>query len=98
MDRETKERKLVALMVNDLEANLSEPDMIGMEEEVHNLSGEELDRTLAQRLGLSYPVSEEELAQTLAQVEEPEQPSTRERGGFTGAPDMSHEGRPEQKC
>lgn len=97
MNRQSKERKLVALMVNDLEANLSEPEMARVEEEVHNLPGEELDRTLAQRLDLSYPVREEELERALAQVEEPEHPSAGETGGFTGAPDMSHEGRPEER-
>jgi hypothetical protein len=90
-DRRTKERKLVALMVNDLGAE----NVTGMEEEVHALSDEELDRTLAGRLDLPYPVDEEVLDRALVRVEEPEELS--ERGGFTGAPDMSHGPRPEER-
>jgi hypothetical protein len=90
-DRRTKERKLVALMVNDLGAE----NVTGMEEEVHALSDEELDRTLAGRLDLPDPVDEEVLDRALVRVEEPEELS--ERGGFTGAPDMSHGPRPEER-
>jgi hypothetical protein len=93
-DRRTKERKLVALMVNDLGAE-SETDAAVIEDEAHALSDEELDRTLAGRLDLPYPVEEEVLDRALARVEEPEELS--EQGGFTGAPDMSHDPRPEER-
>jgi hypothetical protein len=93
-DRRTKERKLVALMVNDLGAE-SESDAAEIEVEAHALSDEELDRTLAGRLDLPYPVEEEVLDRALARVEEPEELS--EQGGFTGAPDMSHDPRPEER-
>jgi hypothetical protein len=93
-DRRTKERKLVALMVNDLGAE-SESDAAVIEDEAHALSDEELDRTLAGRLDLPYPVDEEVLERALARVEEPEELS--EQGGFTGAPDMSHDPRPEER-
>ncbi len=95
-DRGTKERKLVALMVNDLGPD-SEPEMLRMEEEVHGLPDEELDRTLASRLDLPYPVDEEVLDRALSRVEEPERLSESGPGGFTGAPDMSHEPRPEER-
>jgi hypothetical protein len=93
-DRSTRERKLVALMINDLGA-ASEPDAAKIEAEVGALSDEELDRTLAGRLDLPYPVDDEVLDRALARVEEPEELS--ERGGFTGAPDMSHDPRPEER-
>jgi predicted nucleic acid-binding protein len=93
-DRRTKERKLVALMVNDLGAG-SESDAAAIEDETHALSDEELDRTLAGRLDLPYPVEEEVLERALARVEEPEELS--EQGSFTGAPDMSHDPRPEER-
>jgi hypothetical protein len=94
MDRETRERKLVALMVNDLGiADVEEPEMARLAEEVRALSEEELDRTLASRLDLPYPVDAEVLERALGRVEEPERLS----GGYTGAPDMSHEGRPEER-
>jgi hypothetical protein len=95
-DRGTKERKLVALMVNDLGAD-SEPEMVQMEEEVHAISDEDLNSTLASRLDLPYPVDEEVLDRALARVEEPERISQGEMGEFTGAPDMSHEPRPEER-
>ena len=93
-DRSMKERKLVALLFNDLGAT-SEPDAVSMEEEVHALSDEELARTLAGRLDLPHPVDENVLDRALARVEEHEALS--ERGGFTGAPDMSHDPRPEER-
>lgn len=97
-DRRTKERKLVALMVNDLEAaNLSEPEMTQVEEEVRSLPNEELDKTLALRLDLPHPVNEEVMDQVLARVEEPERLTQEGLGGFTGAPDMSHEPRPGER-
>jgi hypothetical protein len=93
-DRSTRERKLVALMINDLGAT-SEPDAATIEAEVDALSDEELGRMLAGRLDLPYPVDDEILDRALARVEEPEELS--ERGGFTGAPDMSHDPRPEER-
>ncbi len=94
MERGIKERKLVALMVNDLGiADVEEPEMARLGEEVRALPDEELDRTLASRLDLPYPVDAEVLERALSRVEEPERLS----GGFTGAPDMSHEGRPEER-
>lgn len=95
-DRGTKERKLVALMVNDLGTD-NEPEMVQMEEEVRTLSDEDLDSTLASRLDLPYPVGEEVLDRALARIEEPERISQGEIGEFTGAPDMSHEPRPEER-
>jgi hypothetical protein len=95
-DRKIKERKLVALMVNDLGAE-NEPDMAMMEGEAHALSDEELDRTLAGRLDLPHPVDEEIMDRALARVKEPEELSERGSGGFTGAPDMSHGPRPEER-
>ncbi len=94
MDRATKERKMIALMVNDLGiADTDEKEMVKLNEEVGALPEEELDRTLASRLDLPYPVEEEVLERALARVEEPERLSE----GFTGAPDMSHEARPEER-
>lgn len=89
-DRSTKERKLVALMVNDMGiADIEEPEMVKMVEEVRGLPDEELDKMLASRLDLPYPVDAEVLDHVLARVEEPERLSESE--GYTGAPDMSHE-------
>jgi hypothetical protein len=97
-DRETKERKLLALMVNDLGiADVEEQEMVKMKDEVRSLSDEELDQMLASRLNLPYPVDAEVLDKALARVEEPERLSQRGSGGFTGAPDMSHEPRPEER-
>ena len=97
-DRGTKERKLLALMVGDLGvADTEEKKMVRMEEEIQGLPEEELDETLATRLDLTYPVDEEVLDRALARVEEPERSSRRGSGGFTGAPDMSHEPRPRER-
>ena len=97
-DRETKERKLMALMVNDLGiADIEEPEMKKMNEEVRGLSEEELDGTLASRLGLPDPADDEALDHALAGVQEPERLSAGGPEGFTGAPDMSHEARPEER-
>ncbi len=95
-DRKTKERKLVALMVNDLGTD-NELEMVQMEEELRTISDEDLDSTLASRLDLPYPVDEEVLDRALARIEEPERISQGETGEFTGAPDMSHEPRPEER-
>ncbi len=101
-DRRTREWKMVALLLNDLEANVSETEMVEIEDEVRALPEEELDRTLASRLNLAYPPREQEFEQALAAVSEPEissEKSTEDErpGGFTGAPDMSRRGRPEER-
>ena len=93
-DRETRERKLMALMVNDLGPGLGEKEMARLEEEVRALSDGELDGTLAERLDLSDSANEEALEQALSHVEDLSR-SNQER--FTGAPDMSHEPRPEER-
>ena len=95
-DRSTKEQKLVALMVGDLGAD-TEPEVASIEEEVRALPDEEVDKTLAGRLDLPYPVDAEVLDRALSRVEEPERLSERRPGGFTGAPDMSHEPRPSER-
>jgi hypothetical protein len=95
-DRGTRERKLVALMVGDLGTD-TELEVASMEEEARALPDEELDKTLAGRLNLPYPVDAEVLDRALSRVEEPERLSERSPGGFTGAPDMSHEPRPDER-
>ena len=73
MDRTTKERKLMALMISDLEPNLTESEMNEVEQEVRALPDEELDRTLASRLELPYPVEDERaMEQALSRIEDPE--------------------------
>ena len=97
-DRDTKERKLTALMVKDLGvADIEEQEMKRMNEEVRGLSDEELDGMLATRLGLPDPTDGEALDEALASVQEPERLSADGPEGFTGAPDMSHEARPEER-
>jgi hypothetical protein len=97
-DRKTKERKLIAFMVKDLGiADTSEPEMVQMEGEVRDLPEEELDKILAERLDLPYPVDAEVMDRVLARVEEPERLSEGEASGFVGAPDMSHEPRPGER-
>ena len=71
--------------------------MVKMVEEVRSLPSEELDLTLAERLDLPYPVDAEVLDRALARVEEPERLSEGREDGFTGAPDMSHEPRPDER-
>ena len=66
-DRETKERKLLALMVGDLGAD-AEQEVASIEEEVRALPDEELDKTLAGRLDLPYPLDAEVLYRALARV------------------------------
>lgn len=87
MDRDSKERKLVALMISDLSIATEGQGAVGKtREEVRGLPDEELDGTLAERLGLSSPPDQEELELALNGVEEPEYLSE----GPAGAPDMSH--------
>ena len=96
-DRATKERKLVALMLNDLGHGFGKGEMAELREEVAALPEAELDRTLADRLDLPHPADEETLDEALLHVEEPEVLSGEAADGFTGAPDMSHEPRPEER-
>jgi hypothetical protein len=93
-DRQTRERKLIALMVNDLGLGFSEQEMVGLEQELHALTDDELRATLATRLDLPRSVDDETLEENLLHVEEPEEIS---RDEFTRAPDMSHEPRPEER-
>ena len=93
-DRQTKERKLVALMVKDLGPGFGKKEMARLEEDVRALSNPELDQTLARRLELPHPAGEEALERALTHVEE-RTGGDQER--FTGAPDMSHEPRPEER-
>ncbi len=90
-DRSTKERKLMALMISDLELNLTESEMIEVEEEVRALPDEELDRTLASRLNLPYPVDEQAIEQALSRIEDPEPLLGGEEGSVAGTADMSDE-------
>jgi hypothetical protein len=93
-DRETKERKLIALMVNDLGPGFGKKEMANLQEEVSALSDPDLDETLAERLDLPQTAGEEALEQALSHVEER---SGGDQETFTGAPDMSHEPRPEER-
>ena len=93
-ERETREHKLIALMVNDLGPGFGEREMAGLKEEVRALPDEELRRTLAGRLDLPRSIDDETLGQALSHVEEPEEISG---DSFTRAPDMSHEPRPEER-
>jgi hypothetical protein len=93
-DRATKERKLIALMVNDLGPGLGKKEMVDLEGEVRALPDDRLDATLAERLDLPHPASEEVLDQALLHVEEHAGSNPE---GFTDAPDMSHEPRPEER-
>jgi hypothetical protein len=74
MDRGTKERKLMSLIINDLELDLTEPEMIELQQEVHDLPEEELDRSLVSRLELPYPLDEQAVEQVVSRFEEPEVP------------------------
>ena len=69
IDRTTKERKLIALMITDLELELEEAEMSEVKEEVADLPDEELDRTLASRLDLPYPVDEQAMQQALSRAD-----------------------------
>src|SRR5215210_3382817 len=93
-DRTTKERKLIALMVNDLGPGLGKKEMADLEGEVRALPDGRLDETLVERLDLPHPASEEALTQALSHVEEHAGSNPE---GFTDAPDMSHEPRPEER-
>ena len=94
--RSTKERKLMALMITDLELDLGEMEMVEVEEEVRALPDEELDKTLAYRLELPYPLDEQALEQASSHIEEPELRPGEEAGSVSGTTDTSHELRPEE--
>ena len=96
MDRTTKERKLTALMISDLELDLTEPEMIEVEQEVRTLPDEELDRTLASRLGLAYPVDEQAMEQALSRIEDPQLRPRGEADSATRTTDTSQVLRPEE--
>ena len=87
MNRTTKERKLMAIMVSDLELNLKEPEIIQVVEELRALPDEELDKTLASRLNLPYPVNEQAMEQALGRIEEPELLRGEETGSVSGTID-----------
>ncbi|CAN5662351.1 MAG: hypothetical protein H0U91_13075 [Rubrobacter sp.] len=89
-DRSTKERKLIALMLNDLASSMGRDDLSQAEQEAHALPDDELDRALASRLDLPYPTDEEAMDAALLHVAEPETNSG-SPGNLTAAPDMSHE-------
>ena len=92
-DRSTKERKLMALMISDLELNLEEAERIEVEQEVRSLPDEELDRTLASRLDLPYPVDEQEMERALSRIEVSELALKGKLGGDSGTTDASREPR-----
>jgi hypothetical protein len=93
-EREKRERKLVALMVNDLGPGFGEKEVVNLQTGVNALSDDELRSTLAARLDLPRSVDEETLQESLLHVDEREEISGNR---FTGAPDMSHEPRPEER-
>jgi hypothetical protein len=93
-DRQTLERKLTALMVNDLGPGFEKREMAALEQEVRALPDDELRNMLAARLDLPRSVDEETLEESLLHVDEPEEISGDD---FTGAPDTSHEPRPEER-
>ena len=98
VDRSFRERKLVALMVNDLEAaELGEQEMNRLTGEVRALSDEDLNETLISRLNLAQESSESSLEEALGLVTEPQVISSEEPGDFSRAPDLSHEPRPEER-
>ena len=95
-DRSTKERKLMSLMITDLELDLGEMEMVEVEEEVRALPDEELDRTLASRLELPYPLDEQALEQASSHIEDPGPSSRGEASSLSGTTDTSPELRPEE--
>ncbi len=94
-DRSTKERKLMALVIADLDLDPEQPEMAEVGEEVRALPDEELDRTLANRLDLPYPAEEQAMEQALSRIEEPELALGGETGSVLGTTDTGHEPRPE---
>jgi hypothetical protein len=94
MNHTTKERKLMALMISDLELDLKEPEMIQVVEELRALPDEELDKTLASRLNLPYPVNGQTMEQALDRIEEPDLLRREEEDiGFSGKADTLEWGR-----
>jgi hypothetical protein len=95
-DRATKERKLVALMVNDLGPGFGEGGD-GRSGRGGASGGRGPRRDASREARPPDPADEEALEPALLHVEEPEIISGKDEGGFTGAPDMSHEPRPEER-
>ena len=91
MNRTTKELKLMALMISDLELNLKDLEIIQVEKELQALPDEELDKTLASRLTLPYPVNEQAMEQALGRIEEPELLRGEEAGSVSETIDASYE-------
>jgi hypothetical protein len=89
-DRATKERKLIALMLTDLELDLTEPEMVEVQQEVGELPDEELKRTLASRLNLPYPVDDQAMEQVLSRIEEPESFHGGQLDSVAGTADAGH--------
>jgi hypothetical protein len=91
IDRGTRERKLMSLIINDLELDLTEPEMIELQQEVHDLPEEELDRALASRLELPFPLEERAVEQALGRVEEPGILHRGQAGSVSGTTGTGHE-------
>jgi hypothetical protein len=97
-DRRERENGLIALMVKDIgDRQPPEMDILTIEQEVRDLSDEDLERTLCSRLGLAYPVDPEELDAALSDIDRQEHLSPEGVEGYTKAPDLSHEPRPEER-
>lgn len=94
IEREKRERKLVALMLNDLSGDMQAGEVSAMRREIGELPDEELHRTLAGRLNLDDGATDEDLDDALAFVGEPEILSDEEGSGDSNdlgtTPDMSH--------
>ncbi len=96
MDRTTKQRKLIVLMISDLQLDLTKPEMTEVEQEVRTLPDEELDRTLASRLGLAYPVDEQAMERALSRIEDPQLRPSGETDSATRQADTSQKVRREE--
>ena len=60
---------------------------------MRSLPDEELDRTLASRLDLPYPVDEQEMGRALSRIEVPDLALKGKLGGDSGTTDASREPR-----
>jgi len=85
----------MALMITDLELDLGETEMVEVLEEVRALPDEELDKTLASRLELPYPLDEQALEQASSHIEEPEMRPGGEAASVSGTTDTGPELRAE---
>jgi hypothetical protein len=94
-DRSTKERKLMALIITDLELDLEKMEMVEVEKEVRALSNQELDKALASRLELPNLLDEQAMEEALSHIEEPQPRPRGEARSVSGTTDTSHELRPE---